>query len=125
MHLGIPATVAVDAKDYAFLTHLDRCRRDAGLGLLRPPADLEEETLKEYSHGDAGVIIVDVSCGDDRDKAEGTLAYFAGYHARHEERAKEYEADGHPGYRAMLEWARGKCFKNLAALEAAYRARTP
>ena len=33
-----------------------------------------------------------------------------------------YEAAGHPGYRAMMEWARGKCFKNIAELEAAYRA---
>lgn len=32
----------------------------------------------------------------------------------------KYEADGHPGYRAMTEWGRGKCFPNLAALESAY-----
>lgn len=31
-----------------------------------------------------------------------------------------YEAKGHPGYRAMTEWGRGKCFQNMAALEAAY-----
>lgn len=34
--------------------------------------------------------------------------------------ADRYEANGHPGYRAMLEWARGKCFRNFAALKAAY-----
>ena len=31
-----------------------------------------------------------------------------------------YEADGHPGYRAMMEWSRGKCFRTMAALKAAY-----
>lgn len=28
-----------------------------------------------------------------------------------------------PGYRAMVEWARGKCFKNYAELQRAYDAR--
>jgi hypothetical protein len=31
-----------------------------------------------------------------------------------------YEADGHPGYRAMITWARGKCFANMAAMQRAY-----
>lgn len=31
-----------------------------------------------------------------------------------------YEASGNPGYRAMIEWSRGKCFPNLDALKAAY-----
>lgn len=35
-----------------------------------------------------------------------------------------YEAAGHPGYRAMIEWARGKCFPNMAALVRAYEVRT-
>lgn len=39
--------------------------------------------------------------------------------------ADRYEASGHPGYRKMLEWSRGKCFPNLGALETAYRAETP
>lgn len=34
-----------------------------------------------------------------------------------------YDASGHPGYRAMIEWARGKCFPGLTALKAAYDAR--
>lgn len=34
----------------------------------------------------------------------------------------KYEADGHPGYRVMIEWSRGKCFPDRLALEAAYRA---
>lgn len=34
----------------------------------------------------------------------------------------EYEADGHPGYRAMMEWGRGKCFPTMTALKAAYDA---
>lgn len=32
----------------------------------------------------------------------------------------KYEADGHPGYRAMMEWARGKCFKDMVTLKRAY-----
>lgn len=34
-----------------------------------------------------------------------------------------YEADGHPGYRAMLEWQRAqkKCFRGIEPLTAAYR----
>jgi hypothetical protein len=31
-----------------------------------------------------------------------------------------YEADGNPGYRQMIEWARGKCFPTFGALTAAY-----
>lgn len=38
--------------------------------------------------------------------------------------ADRYENDGHPGYRAMIEWARGKCFKNMDELKTAYEART-
>lgn len=34
----------------------------------------------------------------------------------------KYEAEGHPGYRKMWEWARGKCFKDMAALTAAFQA---
>lgn len=35
-----------------------------------------------------------------------------------------YERDGHPGYRAMLEWQRTekKCFSSLDALTDAYKA---
>ena len=33
-----------------------------------------------------------------------------------------YEANGHPGYRAMVEWGRGKCFPSIADLFEAYRA---
>jgi hypothetical protein len=33
-----------------------------------------------------------------------------------------YEHDGHPGYRAMTEWARGKCFPNHEAMTKAYNA---
>lgn len=32
-----------------------------------------------------------------------------------------YEASGHPGYRAMMEWSRGRCFKGLGDLAKAYR----
>ena len=31
-----------------------------------------------------------------------------------------YERDGHPGYRKMVEWWRGKCFPNMAAMRLAY-----
>lgn len=34
-----------------------------------------------------------------------------------------YEKNGHPGYRKMVEWARGKCFKNIDAVKTAYEAR--
>ena len=34
-----------------------------------------------------------------------------------------HEANGHPGYRAMVEWARGKCFKNYNELKKAYEER--
>lgn len=33
-----------------------------------------------------------------------------------------YEAAGNPGYRAMIEWGRGQCFPNYAALKTAYEA---
>lgn len=33
---------------------------------------------------------------------------------------EKYENDGHPGYKAMVDWGRGKCFPNTRALEAAY-----
>ena len=36
-----------------------------------------------------------------------------------------HEANGHPGYRAMVEWSRGKCFPNYAALESAFAASRP
>lgn len=35
---------------------------------------------------------------------------------------KKYEAEGHPGYVAMIEWSRGKCFPSIEAIEAAWRA---
>jgi hypothetical protein len=34
-----------------------------------------------------------------------------------------YEASGHPGYRAMIEWSRGKCFPSLEATQKAYSER--
>jgi len=41
------------------------------LGIIPPPADLESETLAEYSPGDAGVALLDV--------ATGRVTYHAGY----------------------------------------------
>ena len=35
---------------------------------------------------------------------------------------EEHEAKGHPGYKAMMTWARGKCFPNFSSLESAWRA---
>ena|SRR6185295_14322260 len=35
----------------------------------------------------------------------------------------EWEAAGHPGYRAMMDWARGKCFPSMTAMKASYDAR--
>lgn len=32
-----------------------------------------------------------------------------------------YEAEEQPGYRAMMEWARGRCFPSLTALATMYR----
>lgn len=48
-----------------------------GLGILPAPDDLEDETLTKFSHGDAGVIILNVE--------DGTLRYVGGYLARREE----------------------------------------
>ena len=31
-----------------------------------------------------------------------------------------YEAAGHPGYRAMMEWGRGQCFRTMTDLQYAY-----
>lgn len=42
-----------------------------GVGLLDAPADLSDETLEEFSHGDAGVIVLNVS--------DGSLRYVGGY----------------------------------------------
>lgn len=42
-----------------------------GYGLLSSPEDLEPETLEQESHGDAGVILLDVR--------DGSLAYHGGY----------------------------------------------
>lgn len=36
----------------------------------------------------------------------------------------KFEADGHPGYRGLLEWQRGKCFKTMPLARAAYKAET-
>lgn len=36
----------------------------------------------------------------------------------------KHEANGHPGYRAFLEWQRGKCFKTMPEAKAAYTAET-
>lgn len=33
---------------------------------------------------------------------------------------EQFEKDGHPGYVAMMNWSRGKCFKNMAEMKAAY-----
>jgi hypothetical protein len=37
----------------------------------------------------------------------------------------KYESAGHPGYRAMVEWGRGKCFSNYAELKRAYDTAEP
>lgn len=36
----------------------------------------------------------------------------------------DFEANGHPGYGEMLKWSRGKCFKTIVELRAAYKAET-
>lgn len=38
--------------------------------------------------------------------------------------AKAYEADGHPGYIKMLQWAQGKCFKTTDDMRTAYERAT-
>ena len=37
----------------------------------------------------------------------------------------QYEAAGHPGYHAIVEWMRSKCFKSLTMATAAYEADKP
>lgn len=34
--------------------------------------------------------------------------------------ARKYEAEGHPGYFAMMNWAQGKCFNGMNELKQAY-----
>lgn len=31
-----------------------------------------------------------------------------------------HEAEGHPGYHAMIEWSQGRCFKSVEVMEAAF-----
>lgn len=38
---------------------------------------------------------------------------------------KKHEATGNPGYRTMVEWSRGKCFKNYDVLKKTYQAEMP
>lgn len=37
--------------------------------------------------------------------------------------ARKFEADGHPGYVKMIEWARGRCFASMAYLKEVYAVR--
>lgn len=55
-------------------------------------------------------------CGGMLFEMENEGQWFAG--------VDRHEVNGHPGYRAMIEWSRGKCFRNFAALEAAYAERS-
>lgn len=57
-------------------------RSTTGLGLQTAPKDLAPETLKEFSPGDGGVIVVNVGDGSDYDLEFGEVSYHAGYHAR-------------------------------------------
>jgi hypothetical protein len=36
---------------------------------------------------------------------------------------EKHEADGHAGYRAFIEWMKGKCFPTMSAAQAAYQAK--
>lgn len=36
---------------------------------------------------------------------------------------EKYEADGHPGYRAFIEWLKGKCFRDRYVAKVAYEAK--
>ncbi len=47
------------------------------LGVLSPPPDLEPDTLKEYSHGDAGVAVWDCTTGE--------IEWFEGYFANYDD----------------------------------------
>lgn len=38
------------------------------------------------------------------------------------DRVDKHEERGNPGYRKMIEWARGKCFPNYKAVQSAYAA---
>lgn len=51
--------------------------RTTGLGLVPPPTDLTDDTLKEFSHGDGGVVVLNVT--------DGTIRCTAGYLAREDE----------------------------------------
>ena len=36
---------------------------------------------------------------------------------------EQHQANGHPGYRAFIEWMKGKCFPTMQAAKAAYEAK--
>jgi hypothetical protein len=60
-----------------FCGHLhEQSVRTTGLGLLPPPENLSDDVLQEYSHGDAGIAIVNVDTGSVR-YAAGYLAFAA------------------------------------------------
>lgn len=42
----------------------DECVGALSLGIFGPPDNLDEATLKEFSHGDAGVFVVDATTGE-------------------------------------------------------------
>lgn len=54
-------------------------------------------------------------CGSPLFEVESEQVWFEG--------VDRHEANGNPGYRAMVEWGRGKCFPNYAALTKAYAGR--
>ena len=55
-------------------------------------------------------------CGSLLMQVENEASFFKG--------VDEHEANGHPGYRAMLLWIRGKCFKTVGEAMVAWKSAT-
>ena len=68
--------------------HSQRPDRRTGLGLIHPPTDCNPDTLARFSHGDAGVIAIDVS--------DGSWACYGGYLSREPDEGEQRPACPNP-----------------------------
>lgn len=54
-------------------------------------------------------------CGSGLMQMDGPAEWWAG--------VEKHEANGHPGYRAFMEWLKGKCFRTIQEAQAVYQAK--
>lgn len=69
------------------------------------------DTIDKVSTTGTGLPICP-NCGSPLFEVESLAEWWAG--------VDNYEGNGHPGYRALIEFGRGRCFPNIEALEAAH-----